>query len=86
MRRPAAWAAVLLLTGSAGAAEVTPLWALQFMGGQHFFEGRSSALAGNIDVHYTPAVKFSDRWTLLPTYAGSYSGTRDVQELAGGGT
>lgn len=86
MRRLGALGAALLLSGSAGAADVTPLWALQFMGGQHFFEGRSSALAGNIKANYTPAVKFSERWTLLPTYAGSYSGTRDVQELAGGGT
>lgn len=86
MKRLGVLGAALLWSGAAGAAEVTPLWALQFMGGQHFFEGRSSALAGNIIVNYTPAVKFSDRWSLLPTYAGSYSGTRDVQELAGGGT
>ncbi len=85
MRR--ALAVVVLFTGaSLGAVEVTPLWNLDFLGGQHFFEGRASSLGGNIDVGYTPVVKFSDRWSLVPTYTGSYQGTRDVQELAGGGT
>lgn len=68
------------------AAEITPVWGLSFSGGQHFFEGRASSLGAVVNGHYTPVIKMSDRWSLFPTYTGQYQGTRDVQELAGGGT
>jgi hypothetical protein len=80
-----AWS-FFLFSGPLGAASVTPVYDLRFLGGQHFYNGRSSALSGNVEVLMSPAVKFNDKWSLIPTYWGSYRGTRDVQELAGGGT
>jgi len=68
------------------AAEVVSVYDIRFLGGQHFFDGDVSALSGNISAVISPAVKFNEKWTLVPTYMGNYQGTRDVQELAGGGT
>ncbi len=68
------------------AVEVTPVYDIRFFGGQHFFDGDVSAVSGNMNVMISPAMSFNDRWSLIPTYMGSYQGTRDVQELAGGGT
>jgi hypothetical protein len=66
-------------------AEVTTVADVQVLGGQHFFGGTASAVGGNINAVVTPAVKAGD-YSFVPTYAGEYRGTRDVQELAGGGT
>ncbi len=76
----------MLLPAFSFAATVTPVTDIRFFGGQHFYNGAASALSGNFDMTISPAVKFNDRWSLIPTYMGSYQGTRDVQELAGGGT
>lgn len=35
---------------------------------------------------FVPAVKFSDKFTLVNTYLGSYKGSKEVNDLAGGGT
>lgn len=78
--------AALCLTAPVSAVPIKPVWDLRFMGGQHFFEGTASSLGGNIDFTYTPVMALKPKWTLYPTYMGSYQGTRDVQELAGGGT
>lgn len=75
-----------LVQPSLFAAEVTTVSDVRFFGGQHFFGGEVSSVAGNLNAVVTPAVKFSDGWSLLPTWQGEYRGTRDVQELAGGGT
>ncbi len=81
------WGFLLMAVGTAaGAAEVTPIGTFGFMGGQHFLEGTASDLAADVNVLVTPVVKFSDRWSLFPTYQGTYQGNRDIQELAGGGT
>ena len=72
-----------LLCASLHAAEVTTVADVRFFGGQHFFGGRASSVAGNLEAVVTPAIKYSDRWSLLPTWQAEYRGTRDVQELAG---
>jgi hypothetical protein len=81
---------LLLLSGlypaSGMAVDVTPVYDLRFLGGQHFYDGEASALSGNAFVLVSPAMKFNDKWSLIPTYMAGYQGTRDVQELAGGGT
>src|SRR5687767_9801524 len=65
------------------ALEVTPVYDVRFFGGQHFYDGDVSALSGNANVLISPAMKFNEKWSLIPTYSGGYQGTRDVQELAG---
>ncbi|MBK8575337.1 MAG: hypothetical protein IPN90_06560 [Elusimicrobia bacterium] len=67
-------------------ATVTTLSNLTVMGGQDFFDGAASSVTGNADALVTPVVKFSDRWSLFPTYHGYYQGTQEVRSLAGGGT
>ncbi len=53
--------------------------------GQHVFEGDASGFAGNFSLTYVPAVKFSEKFGLLPSYRTSYEATRSVVDLAGGG-
>lgn len=78
--------AVLLLSASVRSAEVTTITDVRVLGGQHFFGGAVSSVAGNLNAVVTPAVKFGPVYSLVPTWQGEYRGTRDVQELAGGGT
>jgi hypothetical protein len=68
------------------ALEVTSLYDFRVLGGQHFFEGKASSVAGNINILVAPTLKFNKTFSLIPAYLGEYRGTRDVQELAGGGT
>lgn len=82
----AALSAFFLGAASAWPADVTTVADVRVFGGQHFFQGAASDVASNVNAIVTPVVKFSDQWSLLPTYTGEYRGTRDVQELAGGGT
>jgi hypothetical protein len=77
---------VLAMPIFSDAAEVTTIADVRFLSGQHFFNGAISSVAGNLNASVTPAVKFNERWSLFPTWQGEYRGTRDVQELAGGGT
>ncbi|MBL8023157.1 MAG: hypothetical protein JNK54_02590 [Elusimicrobia bacterium] len=67
------------------AATVTPLTQMTLTTGQSFYDGTATSVSGNADVVVTPVVKFSDQWSVFPTYHGFYQGTQDVQSLAGGG-
>lgn len=75
-----------MAASSLTAADVTTVADLRFLGGQDFFKGTASAVGGNLNATVTPAVAFNDQWSLVPTWQAEYRGTRDVQELAGGGT
>ncbi len=68
------------------AAEVTTVYDVRFLSGQHFYDGDMSSVSGNINVMVSPSVTLTDKWSVLTTYTGGYQGTRNVQELAGGGT
>jgi hypothetical protein len=67
-------------------ATVVPVGDFRFLGGQYFFNSNASSLSGNLSFTVAPAIKFSDRFTLIPTYMGAYRGTKEVADLAGGGT
>ncbi len=71
---------------SAGAYEVNTIGEFRFLGGQDYFNGNPSSLSGNLSFSVIPAIKFNERFTLAPTYMGSYRGTKEVNDLAGGGT
>lgn len=71
--------------GVAKGATVTTVADLTLMGGQNFVDGTASSFGGNVDAVVTPVVKFSDQWSLFPTYHGYYQGTEEIQSLAGGG-
>jgi hypothetical protein len=68
------------------AAQVTTVANLSLSEGQNYFDGAAGSLAGSADVLVTPVVKFSDRWSLFPTYHGYYLGNQQIQSFAGGGT
>ncbi len=74
------------LAVNAGAAEYIPMYQLSLLGGQYFFGGGKSSLNGNAVGNVSPAVKFNDHWTLLPTYAVEYQGTKPVTDPVGSGT
>lgn len=76
---------LILMPWVAHGATVTTLANLTLMGGQNFVDGTASSVGGNVDAVVTPVVKFSDRWSLFPTYHGYYQGTEEIQSLAGGG-
>ena len=65
--------------------EWVPVVRLQGLGGQFFFEGEQTSFSGNADWVLAPGIKFSDRWSLIPTVSGKYQRVREVQELIGGG-
>lgn len=67
------------------AVEFEPVARLTALGGQFFFEDEHTSFSGNGDWLLAPAVKFNDRWSLIPTVSGKYRRVREVQELVGGG-
>lgn len=70
----------------ARAVEVSPLFGLQVLGGQYFFGGDRGNLTGNVSAVAAPALKFDERWALLPSVQSSYQGTKQVVDLVGAGT
>ena len=78
--------AVICQLSSVNAAELVPMGDFRVLGGQYYFNSTPSSLSGNMSLTLVPAVKFSDKFTLVNTYMGSYKGTKEVNDLAGGGT
>lgn len=62
------------------------MYNLSLIGGQYFFAGDKSHLNANVLANVTPAIKFDERWTLLPTYSGYFRGTKAVTDAVGAGT
>lgn len=58
----------------------------QFSTGQYYFEGTNSALGGNVGLAFIPAIRYSNKFSLIPTFETMYRGTRSAEELAGGST
>lgn len=63
----------------------TPLAKLELLGGQFFFEGQQTSFSGNGNWLFAPGIKFTDKFSLLPTLTGKYRRVREVKELIGGG-
>lgn len=70
----------------ARAVEVSPIYGLQVLGGQYFFGGDRGNLTGNVSALAAPALKFNERWALLPSINSSYQGTKQVVDLVGAGS
>ncbi|MFA6316020.1 MAG: hypothetical protein WC943_01265 [Elusimicrobiota bacterium] len=68
------------------AVEVDPLLNFQVLGGQYFFKEERGGLTGNAQALFAPAVRFDDRWALLPSLSASYQGTKQVVDLVGSGS
>lgn len=59
---------------------------LDLEGGQYFLGDSPSSFGGNARLYYSPAVSFRNSNILSPLFSLEYRGTRDVQDLVGGGT
>lgn len=81
------WLGVPLIAGPAGAEGVrlVPVASLSLLGGQYFLDGEAASFNGRASAFVAPVVRLSETNELIPVYQGSYYGTQDVQELAGGG-
>ncbi len=66
--------------------KITPVVQSSLLGGQYFFENESTSFGGNVNIFASPVINFSPRTALLPMVTLTYRGTKDVQELVGGGT
>ncbi len=73
------------LASWARAVEVEPVIKVDALGGQFYFEGENTSFSGNADWLAAPGIKFSDRFSIIPTVTGKYRRVREVQELIGGG-
>ncbi|MFC2061635.1 hypothetical protein ACFLUV_03910 [Elusimicrobiota bacterium] len=65
---------------------VTPVANITLAGGQYFLDEEKSSFGGNSSIYYSPVVNFSETNALVPVFNIDYSGTRNVQDLVGGGT
>lgn len=65
--------------------EWVPVFQADLLGGQFFFEGEQTSFSGNGNWLFAPGMKFTDRFSLIPTINGKYRRVREVEELIGGG-
>lgn len=77
---------ISLLVAVAGAVEYLPVYNVNVMGGQYFFKAQRSSLSGNVHALGAPIFKLNDRWSLIPTVASNYQGTKGVGDGVGPGT
>ena len=65
--------------------KLTPVASVSALGGKYYLDSEASAVNGRFEAFLSPVMKLAESHELIPVYSGSYSGTQDVQELAGGG-
>jgi hypothetical protein len=84
------FSSVLLVISAAAPSfsetRVVPVANISVLGGQYFLKGQNTSFGGNVDLFYTPVINFSPEKAFLPMFSLTYRGTKDVQELVGGGT
>ena len=69
-----------------GGAQMSPIYALEVLGGQNFYTGQTAILSGDFKGLAAPAVKLNGNWSLLPILQTDFTGTRQVLDLVGGGS
>lgn len=74
-----------LAPGLRAELKFTPVIDVSLLGGKYFLDAKSASFQARADAFVSPVVKFSENHELIPVFSYSYSGTQDVQELAGGG-
>lgn len=86
IKHAAAVLSVLLASSQAYAGvKMTPVADVSLLGGKYFLDSKSASFQGRVDAFLSPALNLGESHDLIPIYSGNYSGTQDVQELAGGG-
>ena len=67
------------------AMKIIPVADISLLGGKYFLDSQAAAFQGRVDAFISPAITLAENHDLIPVYSGNYSGTQDIQELAGGG-
>lgn len=75
-----------LSSGLLAEIRITPVVNISLTGGQYFLKTEATSFGGNFNLFFTPVINFTPRTALLPMFSLTYRGTKDVQELVGGGT
>jgi hypothetical protein len=65
--------------------KITPVASVNLLGGKYYLDSDAASFQGRLDAFVSPALNFGEGHDLIPIYSGNYSGTQDIQELAGGG-
>ncbi|MDT8287743.1 MAG: hypothetical protein RQ748_11585 [Elusimicrobiales bacterium] len=65
--------------------KITPVMNISLLGGKYHLDEDAGSFQGRADAFVSPHIRLSENQELLPVYIGNYSGTQDIQELAGGG-
>lgn len=65
--------------------KVTTVADVSLMGGKYYLDSDAASFQGRLDAFVSPTISLSENHDLIPVYSGNYSGTQDIQELAGGG-
>jgi len=65
--------------------KITPVADVSLFGGKYFLDSDAASFQGRMDAFISPVIKLAENKELIPVYSGNYSGTQDIQELAGGG-
>ncbi len=86
MRATLTLAALGLLPGKAHSVEYAPVFNAAVLGGQYFYQGNNSNVGGNASVVAGSIVKADGRWSLLPTFAANYQGTKGVSDAVPAGS
>ncbi|MBI5239352.1 MAG: hypothetical protein HY926_02685 [Elusimicrobia bacterium] len=79
-------AALGLGAGTGGAVEYAPVLNATVLGGQYFYQGTNANVAGNVSAVAGAMVKTGDQWSLMPTYAANYQGTKGVSDSVAAGS
>ncbi|MEW6041490.1 MAG: hypothetical protein AB1633_08220, partial [Elusimicrobiota bacterium] len=76
----------IFITNSNAETKIIPVTNLSLYGGQYSLKGENTSFNGNLELFFTPVINFSPEKALMPMISLTYRGTKDVQELVGGGT
>ncbi len=80
---------LLSLLGAAArlsaASKVLTVADVSLLGGKYFLDSQAASFQGRVDAFVSPTISLAENHDLIPVYSGNYSGTQDIQELAGGG-
>ena len=77
---------IFCLVPSAGAGiKLTPVVNASLLGGKYYLGSDAASFNGRLDLLLSPALNLGENHDLIPLYSWNYSGTQDIQELAGGG-
>jgi len=66
--------------------KIIPIGSLELLGGQYMLKSDLTTVGGNFNLSFSPVISFNSKLALLPMFFTTYRGTKDVQELVGGGT